>query len=249
MEKCPLTHKTQETLKKEFDDSKKQLFPKNFKITGDMFFYSKKSMNNIHSCISVKKNIKKTKKDVDMKNTEKSTKLNRYYDGEQEKIVLKKRTVPHPTKLKKSLVQGVVCIILVGKYKGTRVVFLKQLKKSGLILVTGPKYLNRCPLKRISQSYVIATKTVLDINVDAHLKDINDDDFSAKQKYIKRKDNPLMKIKKKYKASEKKKQVQDKVDAIVKKSICDREDSIYLKKYLSSRFGLLKGQFPHSMIF
>merc|ERR1712073_189943 len=59
--------------------------------------------------------------------------------------------------LRPSLSAGVIAIVLAGVHKGKKVVVLKQLG-TGLLLVSGPYALNGCPLRRVNQRYLLATK-------------------------------------------------------------------------------------------
>lgn len=86
-----------------------------------------------------------------------------WYPADDERKQPKKKTAPKPAKLRKGIVPGSVLILLSGRFRGKRVVFLKQLT-SGLLLVTGPFKINGVPLRRVNQVYTMTTSTKVDIS-------------------------------------------------------------------------------------
>merc|ERR1711977_553640 len=185
------------------------------------------------------------------KNTEKASnkvgkKETRYYPAEDVKSKLRNNhNNSRQTKLRASITPGTVLILLAGHFKGKRVVFLKQLD-SGLLLVTGPFKVNGVPLRRVPQSYVIATKTTVDVSKVAVPASVTDALFK-KAKTAKKKDEELFFEKDKESViDDSRKAIQKQVDD---KLVAEISKTPLLKAYLSSKFSLKKGQKPHAMTF
>ena len=107
-------------------------------------------------------------------------KASKYYPAEDVKAPRKSRKTASKAALRSSIVPGTVLILLAGRFAGKRVVYLKQLD-SGLLLVSGPFKLNGVPLRRVSQAYVIATSTKVDV-ADVKVPETVNDAYFAKAK-------------------------------------------------------------------
>nr|CAD2165266.1 unnamed protein product [Meloidogyne enterolobii] len=242
--------------------------PRNYEIAPGVLRFSKARMFHKRGLWEkLKKPYQKQEKKVEAKEKFIVKKIGGDKNGGERKILVQKppKLLPQVPQLlkrnkrktkrfrfRKSITPGTVLIILVGRHRGKRVVFLKQLEKSGLLLVTGPLKLNACPLRRISQSFVIATSTKIDIGkveVPVHV-----DDAYFKRKTGKVADKSKGGIfadgaKQKYEVTEQRKTDQKAVDAGVLDAIRAHPEKKYLFGYLGSRFHLAKGMYPHKMNF
>ncbi|KAG0300434.1 hypothetical protein BGZ98_009177 [Dissophora globulifera] len=176
-----------------------------------------------------------------------ANKAPRFYAAEDVATPLKHRKHAGTAKLRSTIVPGTVLILLAGRYRGKRVVFLKQLE-SGLLLVSGPFKVNGVPLKRVNQAYVIATSTKVDIDaskIDAQLNDA----YFARAKATKKaatEEAFFEGEKKKEPLAENKVALQKSTDKVILEAVNKVE---HLRQYLSSKFSLSKGQAPHALKF
>merc|ERR1711981_1094201 len=150
-------------------------------------------------------------------------------------------------KVKDGIVPGSVLILVAGRHRGKRVVFLKQLE-SGLLLVTGPFKINGVPLRRVNQKYVIATSTKL--NFQSAIPDrVNDEYFSRIElnAHEGQNEGEIFHTKKAvYLASAERKEDQKAVDSAI---VAAAKKTPYMVSYLNSNFCLRNGQNPATMKF
>ncbi|KAG9292942.1 hypothetical protein G9A89_016304 [Geosiphon pyriformis] len=171
----------------------------------------------------------------------------RFYPAEDVPKPKKSRKINKPTKLRSSITPGTVLVLLAGRFRGKRVVFLKQLP-SGLLLITGPYKFNGVPLRRVNQAYVISTSTKLDISGVSI--DKFDDKYFKKEKESTKKgteeDFFAGGDKKKRPFPENKATDQKNVDKTLVSAI---RKTPHLRDYLRARFSLSKNVFPHNLKF
>eukprot|EP00124_Ichthyophonus_hoferi_P005483 Ihof_evm3s806 gene=Ihof_evmTU3s806 len=145
--------------------------------------YKKRHLYNRAKNVAVKSvEVKATTKTVEVKGDKNGGKRvvdlvkgSRFYPTVDMPKPLATRKTARPTKLRSSITPGTVLVVLSGKYRGKRVVFLKQLA-SGLLLVSGPFKVNGVPLRRINQAYVLATSAKVNLKAPVDEK-FNDEYF------------------------------------------------------------------------
>ena len=152
----------------------------------------------------------------------------------------------NPPKVRKSITPGTVLIILAGRFRGKRVVFLKSLE-SGLLLVSGPFKINGVPLRRVNQAYVIATSTKVDVSkvdvgsfTDEYFGRKNDPSKEGEAEFFSG-DAPKAAV-----VSDKRKEDQKKVDTALLAAVGKVD---MLEGYLAAHFTLTSSDKPHLMQF
>jgi len=177
-----------------------------------------------------------------------SGKSPRYYPAEDVKAPKPSYKVKqNAAKVRKSITPGTVLILLAGRFRGSRVVCLKPLE-SGLLLVSGPYKINGVPIRRVSQAYVIATSTKVDVK-GVDVSKFNDDYFSRANDPVKAEgedefftgDAPKAAI-----VSDERKADQKAVDASLLKAVAAVP---MMEGYLAAKFSLSENDRPHKMLF
>ncbi|OAA44691.1 Ribosomal protein L6E [Beauveria brongniartii RCEF 3172] len=176
-------------------------------------------------------------------------KAKKWYNADDESEPKQIRKTVRAWSPRASLQPGTVLILLAGRFRGKRVVLLKNLEQ-GVLLVTGPFKINGVPLRRINSRYVIATSFKVDVSgldqkkVDeiAQPKYFTAD--KAKEKagadaFFKQGEKPQKKQISSSRAADQK--------AIDKALLASIKKVEMLPSYLASSFSLRKGDKPHEM--
>ncbi|ERT02875.1 large subunit ribosomal protein L6e [Sporothrix schenckii 1099-18] len=173
----------------------------------------------------------------------------KWYPAEDDAQPKKVRKALRPWNPRKSLVPGTILILVAGRFRGKRVVLLKNLDQ-GVLLVTGPFKINGVPLRRVNAKYVIATSEKVDLaGVDAKkIEEIAAPNYftadKAKQKageeaFFQQGEKPQKKEIATTRVADQK--------AIDKALIANIKKVELLGSYLATSFSLRKGDKPHEM--
>mmetsp|Transcript_39470 Transcript_39470/g.72813 ORF Transcript_39470/g.72813 Transcript_39470/m.72813 type:complete len:227 (-) Transcript_39470:274-954(-) len=222
---------------------KKEAGSRNRELARGVLAYSKSAMNKVagRARFRTKGGARAAPKGAPVKKN-----ASKWYPADDEPFPLMRTFTPKTARLRSSITPGTVLIVLSGRFRGKRVVFLKQLP-SGLLLVTGPYKVNGVPLRRLNQAYVIATKTTVDVSGVSIPETVNDKFFKASEAAKPAKGGEEEFFASGVKPVEipaERKEIQKSVDKAILSGLDDMT-----KRYLNAKFTLTKGQFPHEMTF
>ncbi|CAR22996.1 60S ribosomal protein eL6 [Lachancea thermotolerans CBS 6340] len=172
-------------------------------------------------------------------------KVPKWYPAEDVPVAKQSRKALRPQKLRASLVPGTVLILLAGRFRGKRVVYLKHLEDNTL-LVSGPFKVNGVPLRRVNARYVIATSTKIALEgVDVEKYNVA---YFAREKVTRK-----QKAEAGFFGEQAKKEIQsERVEdqkVVDKALLAQIKKTPLLKQYLASSFSLKSGDKPHLLKF
>ncbi|KAE8453794.1 hypothetical protein EG329_009306 [Mollisiaceae sp. DMI_Dod_QoI] len=177
-------------------------------------------------------------------------KAKKWYPAEDESQPKKVRKSIRVSTPRPSLVPGTVLILLAGRFRGKRVILLKNLDQ-GVLLVTGPFKINGVPLRRVNARYVIATSHKVDLaGVDQKkVEEVGSEKYFAAEKSEKKKGEEAF-FKQGEKPEKKKPSSSRAADqkAVDKALLSTIKKEPFLISYLASTFSLRKGDRPHEMV-
>lgn len=164
----------------------------------------------------------------------------------EDTVPKKARKTQRPHKLRASITPGTVLILLAGRFRGKRVVYLKHLDDSTL-LISGPFKVNGVPLRRVNARYVIATSTKVDVS-SVDVSKFNAQYFAQDQgnKSKKSEADFFNDVQPKKEIRAERVADQKTVDSALLSEI---KKTPLLKQYLASSFSLKSGDKPHLLKF
>ncbi|KAL6041868.1 60S ribosomal protein L6 [Balamuthia mandrillaris] len=222
--------------------------PRNPLLAQGVERYSRSAMYRRSGRAAHKKAGKEWKKIEKTETAPVKERISRFYPAEDIKKNIPSRKSHHkPTRLRSSITPGTVLILLAGRFKGKRVIFLRQLP-SGLLLVTGPFKINGVPVRRVNQAYVLATSTKVDISGLTVPDKFNDDYFRrpAKPKTQKSEEQFFAQETEKKVIDQERVKDQKEFDAQVLAIV---NNVPQLSAYLNAKFTLNRKDYPHELKF
>ncbi|ODV63586.1 60S ribosomal protein eL6 ASCRUDRAFT_73402 [Ascoidea rubescens DSM 1968] len=169
----------------------------------------------------------------------------KWYPAEDAPVPKATRKTARPQKLRPSLVPGTVLILLAGRFRGKRVVYLKALEDNTL-LVSGPFKVNGVPLRRVNARYVIATST--QVKLDGVKLDKFNVAYFAREKSSSKKSEADFFDEKAEKKPIKSERITDQ-KSVDNALLTQIKKTPLLKQYLASSFSLKTGDKPHLLKF